>query len=268
MPFITLNRTMKPDLSSILAIKMLDDANFIRQCKDSLDSEGTLVIPDFFSPEAIHNVLQQSVRKEPEAYFANSTHNVYLTPVDVNLPSDHTYNRQVISSKALIADDQIPADSPLRIVYDSTEFRRFLSQVLGIEQIYPYADEVSSINVHFAPEGKELGWHFDNSSFAVTMLLQAPVAGGVFEYVPNARNADAGEMGFEKVAAVLDGNEPVQQLEFGPGDLVLFRGRDSMHRVTPTEGEITRMLVVFAYNNEPGIGLSESALQTFYGRTS
>ena len=34
------------------------------------------------------------------------------------------------------------------------------------------------------------------------------------------------------------------------------------------EGAVTRMLVVFAYNDQPGIGLSESALTTFYGRTA
>jgi len=46
----------------------------------------------------------------------------------------------------------------------------------------------------------------------------------------------------------------------------LFRGRNSMHRVTPVKGCRTRMLAVLAYNIEPGISLSESARLTFYGR--
>ena len=158
--------------------------------------------------------------------------------------------------------------SPLRAVYDSDHFRTFLCGVLGSERLYPYADELSSINVHFAAEGQELGWHFDNSSFAVTMLLQAPEEGGAFEYVRDVRRADLGEMGYERVASVLDGREPVERLDIAPGDLVLFRGRDALHRVTPTVGDTTRMLVVFAYNSEPGISLSESALETFYGRTA
>ena len=52
----------------------------------------------------------------------------------------------------------------------------------------------------------------------------------------------------------------------GAGDLMLFRGRDALHRVTPSQGEITRMLVVLAYNAEPNVSLSESARMTFYGR--
>jgi len=37
--------------------------------------------------------------------------------------------------------------------------------------------------------------------------------------------------------------------------------------VTTSVGDTTRMLVVFAFNDEPGVTLSESALETFYGRT-
>jgi len=107
----------------------------------------------------------------------------------------------------------------------------------------------------------------DNSSFAVTTLLQEPESGGVFEYVPDVRDSDDGDMAFDRVAAVLDNAENISQLNFDPGDLVLFRGRNALHRVTPTEGSVTRVLAVFAYNDEPDIGLSTSALETFYGRT-
>ncbi|WP_273270758.1 hypothetical protein, partial [Methylophaga sp.] len=110
------------------------------------------------------------------------------------------------SSKGLIADDQIPSDSALRDVYNDPSFRAFLCGVLGIDEIHPYADSLSSINVHFAAAGQELGWHFDNSSFAVTMLLQAPEGGGSFDYVPAVRDADAGDMAYQRVNAVLDGD--------------------------------------------------------------
>ncbi len=100
------------------------------------------------------------------------------------------------------------------------------------------------------------------------MLLQAPQAGGRFEYVPAVRDSAAGDLAFERVGRVLDGEEQPATLRFEPGDLVLFRGRDSLHRVTPTVGPTTRILVVFAYNDRPGVALSDSALQTFYGRTA
>ncbi len=246
----------------------LDDPGYRDRCRYELEAAGVLVLDGFFTSGAVAGVVAASADRESEAYYAASTHNVYLTPPDPGLPGSHPFNRQVASSKGLLADDQIPADSPLREVYGDGSFRSFLCSVLSTEAIHPYDDDLSSINLHFAADGQELGWHFDNSSFAVTMLLQAPVAGGHFEYVPAVRDVDVGDMGSDRVADVLDGTVEVERLAFSPGDLVVFRGRNALHRVTPTLGAATRMLVVFAFNDRPGIGLSDSALLTFYGRTA
>lgn len=244
----------------------IDDDTYIEWCRAELHAHGALVLDGFFTTESIERVVGEFADRESEAFYANSTHNVYLTPPDPQLPADHPFNRQVLSSKGLLADDQISPGSPLREVYNDTTFRAFLSRVVGVDQLHPYADALSSINVHFASDGRELGWHFDNSSFAVTMLLQAPEGGGVFEYVAAVRDSARGDLASERVGAVLDGDEPVQTLRFEPGGLVLFRGRDALHRVTPVEGSVTRMLVVFAFNDQPGVRLSDSALATFYGR--
>ncbi len=244
----------------------LDDATYAARCREALESDGALVLSRFFAPEAVAKVVEEFSSMEDEAFFAHSSHNVYLTDSNPTLPADHPFNLQVASSKGLLADDQIPADSPLREVYGDPSFQTFLCRVLDIPQLYPYADPLSSINVHFAPEGRELGWHFDNSSFAVTLLLRAPEGGGRFEYVPAVRDAARGDQAFERVGAILRGREEVKTLDFEPGDLVLFRGRDALHRVTPTEGPVSRMLVVFAYNDAPGVRLSDTAMETFFGR--
>ena len=247
----------------------LGDPTYRASQRTTLDVDGALVLRGLVPSAVVEVIVSEMAGREDEAFYAGSTHNVYLTDPDPALPADHPFNRQVRSTKGLLADDQIPADSPLRSIYADALLRSFLCSVLGIDEIHPYADTLSSINVHFAPTGRELGWHFDNSSFAVTMLLRAPEGGGVFEYVPGARDAAAGEQGFDIVDAVLDGegDADIARLAFGPGDLVLFRGRDALHRVTPTEGPVTRLLVVFAFNDEPGVRLSESALATFYGRS-
>jgi hypothetical protein len=245
----------------------LDDQAYADECRRRLDESGALVLKGFFTAEAVELIVAESADHKGEAFYAASTHNVYLTESDPSLDVTHAYNRQIVSSKGLIADDQVPATSVLRELYESETFRRFLCGVLGIDAIYPYADRLSSINVHFAADGMELGWHFDNSSFAVTMLLRAPAGGGEFQHVPAVRNVEVGDQAFERVDEVLDGRVQPDTLQFEPGDLVLFRGRNALHRVTPTEGPITRMLAVFAFNDQPGVKLSDSALATFYGRT-
>ena len=51
--------------------------------------------------------------------------------------------------------------------------------------------------------GDELGWHFDNADFVVTLMLQAPHSGGGFEFAPMLRSAD--DRNDEGVRALLAG---------------------------------------------------------------
>ncbi len=241
-------------------------SEFTVQCKETLDKTGALTLTEFLLPETINAIQIDGKNNQHLAYYTQSAHNVYLSPPDQNFPAEHPRNREVISSKGCITTDQVPADSILNTLYHSTEFREFLCEVLGIASLHEYADPLSSINLHYASEGQELGWHFDNSSFAITLLVQAPQRGGEFEYVKDLRDADSGDMNYDKVATVLDGKTAPQTLSLTAGTLSLFRGRNSMHRVTPVQGSTTRMLVVLAYNTEPGVSLSESARMTFYGR--
>ncbi|KQN47311.1 arpA protein [Serratia sp. Leaf50] len=249
-----------------LAANPILDANFLSQCKRTLDEKGALVLHHFLSPSALTAIKLEGDENRHLAYYTSSNHNVYLQKPDVELPPTHPRNRQIVSSKGCITDEEIPQNSALRALYDSADFQAFLCTVLGEKQLYPYADKLSSINLHYASEGQELGWHFDNSSFAITLLIQKPQAGGVFEYVENLRDADAGDMNYAGVEKLLNKETEPKKLGIEAGDLVLFRGRNAIHRVTPTEGDTTRMLVVLAYNSQPDISLSETARMTFYGR--
>ncbi len=244
----------------------LHEKLFRQDCKKILDTEGVLVLKNFLFDSMVADICREGVQQKHLAYYTERQHNIYLAPPDDSFSETHPRNRLIHSSKGCITSDQIPKNSALVELYNSPEFKNFLCAVLNEKELHEYADPLSSINLHYASEGQELGWHFDNSSFAITLLLQKPEAGGEFQFVKDVRNADAGNMNYSNAEKVLDGETAVTSLAMNPGDLVLFRGRNSMHRVTPTIGETTRMLVVLAYNSEPGIALSESARMTFYGR--
>lgn len=244
----------------------ITDPEFQKSCKEILDENGALNLEGFLRPGAIEQIRREGIENQHLAYYVKNDHNVYLTDDDPDFPAYHPRNRPISSSKGCIQDDQIPESSPLHTLYDAEVFRNFLSTVLGEDGLYDYADSLSSINLHYAAEGQELGWHFDNSSFATTLLIQKPEAGGTFEYVENVRDADSGEMNFDAVSDILDGNTTVKTFDVPEGTLALFRGRNALHRVTPTKGGRTRMLVVLAYNSKPGIAISPKASMTFFGR--
>jgi len=78
-------------------------------------------------------------------------------------------------------------------------------------------------------------------------MIQRPERGGAFEYVKDVRNADNGEMNYEPTVQVLNGETPSKTLAIDAGALVLFRGRNSMHRVTPVLGRS------YAYPGSAGV---------------
>ena len=244
----------------------LDSIDFANQCRQKLSEEGVLLIPQFLQSEALKQTIKEAEAQTHLAYFTKKTHNVYLSEPNASLPETHVFNRQVKSSKGCITTDQIQKESGLHIIYNNFIFKKFIAHVVRENAIYPYADTLTGINIHYASEGEELGWHFDNSSFAITLLLQAPKEGGLFQYVKDLRNSNSEDMNFNGVETVLNDEVPVKTLDIEEGTLVLFRGLNSLHRVTPTIGNRTRILVVLAYNNKPGVSLSETARMTFFGR--
>ena len=259
---------MDEELGRVICLEQypLDDDQFRAACRASLENDGLLVLPGFLTAEALDSIRAEGNETQHLAYYCAQEHNVYLTPPVPEFAADHPRNREVTSSKGCITDDQVAPDSKLRVLYNAPSFREFLSAVLDEAALYEYTDSLSSINLHYAAEGQELGWHFDNSSFAITLLIQKPEQGGEFEFIRAIRDSARGEMNFEKVADVLDDDCTPETLSMEAGTLALFRGRDAIHRVAPVQGDTTRMLVVLAYNAAPGVALSESARMTFFGR--
>jgi len=178
---------MRADISKWVNLKScpLNSIDFADKCRQKLSDTGVLLLPQFLLPEALNQTIKEAQARAHLAYFTKNTHNVYLSEPDTSLPETHVFNRQVKSSKGCITTDQIQSESGLHVIYNNSIFKKFIAHVVQENVIYPYADPLSGINIHYASEGEELGWHFDNSSFAITLLLQAPKEGGVFQYVGN-----------------------------------------------------------------------------------
>ncbi len=255
-------------LASIIDLQKhpIDENHYREKCKTKLDKSGVLVLDNFLFESSVKSILAEAKAQENLAYYCVNEHNVYLDPFDKELSKSHPRNKTVSSSKGCITDDQVPEKSSLRALYNSPTFKDFLCIVLGETVLYKYDDNLSSINIHYAKEGQELGWHFDNSSFAITLLIQKPEAGGQFEYIRQFRNSDNNDNNYDGVLDLLNGSCNPEKLLMENGTLVLFRGKDAIHRVTPTIGNRTRILSVLAYNSKPDVSLSESARMTFFGK--
>ena len=243
-----------------------DCGRLIAAAQSSLAVSGAFVLEGFMLPSAVAAILDQADSMAKNAFVSHQPHNVYLVPSDPAYPAEHARNRLVRSEKSVLADDELPRDSALRRVYGAECFQAFLCQALGVEGLYPFEDPLAAINVSFYGDGQELGWHFDNSPFAVTLLLRHAPTGGAFEYAPNIRRDT--QDGYAAVSRILDGDHGgVHELKQGRGALVLFKGARSLHRVTPCGGGIARAIAILSYAPEPGRSLKEHTRLLFYGRT-
>ena len=256
---------MNPENIINLEQHPIQESDYSKSCKDQLDSTGALVMEDFLNSDTVEFLQNEAREVRPLAYFCHQNHNAYLLDPDPDFPAEHIRNLEQVSDKGCITHDQVPENSLLRTLYEWPDFRNFLKQVLG-EPVFPYADTLSSININYYEQGQQLGWHFDNASFAVTLMLQSPGQGGEFEYREMVRNCEKDDLAFADTEAVIKGKLQPKTLVIGDGSLVLFRGRNSLHRVAPVVSEHARILVTLNFNTEPGIMLSELARMAFFGR--
>jgi len=238
----------------------------LQTVKRDLAASGASVLDGFMRPASVAQTLAEVDPLASGAFVCRQPHNVFLVPDDLAHDPDHPRNRQVRSEKAILADDEIPASSPLRDIYDSADFRAFLRAALGVDALFPFADSLGSVNVNFYGQGQELGWHFDNSVFTVTLMLRQAERGGLFEFAPDIRQE--GAAGFDPVRKILDGdNAAVRELKQDAGALVLFKGSRSLHRVTPAFGARPRTIAILSYAPVPDYSLKEHTRRIFYGRT-
>jgi len=99
----------------------------------------------------------------------------------------------------------------------------------------------------------------------VTLAIQNGEEGGLFKYAPNLRTAT--DENYAGVAAVLDGRlDRVRSLRLEPGDLQIFRGRHSLHRVSPVRGRRPRYVGIFSFAEEPGMVARPERCRQLYGR--
>ncbi len=238
----------------------------VERARSALHAVGACDLPGFLRPEATTAAVESALSLHDAAYRTDQTHDIEFSGLaPESLATDDPRRVRIRSAKEGTAFDGIPADSPVRVLYESDELVRFVGAALEIEPLFRSDDPLGALNYMYYLPGDELGWHFDNADFVVTLMLQAPEAGGVFEFAPMLRSPE--HRNDEGVRALLAGtSDRVRTMSGAPGTLALFRGHWSPHRVTPVEGHQMRMNAVLSYARTPGQRLKEETYRLFYGR--
>ena len=244
-----------------------DRRRAIEECRRALADDGCAVLNGFISPYGLERLLTEVEERKPLTYFSKSKKtNVYFSSDDPSLPPDHPRRIFLERTNGFVTSDHFDDNTAARRLYYWPSLTRFVADCLGKETLYIYDDPVSNMIVNVGKPGTCFNWHFDTNEFTITMLLRPAASGGHFEYIPNLRSAE--DENYEAVSRILEGNDTqTVRLDLNPGDLQLFLGRFSLHRVTENTGNTDRLLLIMSFAEKPGMIGSQHRIQELYGVT-
>jgi hypothetical protein len=209
----------------------------IAEARAAIDSVGGAVLKGFVRTERIPDLVAECDRTAPFGHRNFNRTNPYFTQDRPELPALHPLRRFYDRSNAFVPADHFGADSLLRALYEWPAFAPFIQQALGEPRFHRYADPLADVIVNLAEEGGGFPWHFDTNNYTVTLAIQ------------------------------LDGDPSlIHTLRLEPGDLQIFKGRYSLHRVTPLAGPRLRYVAIFSFAEEPGMVGSPERTRQLYGR--
>ncbi|MYF08887.1 MAG: 2OG-Fe(II) oxygenase [Rhodospirillaceae bacterium] len=233
-------------------------------CRARLRRNGLVNLPEFVRRDALHGAVDTLISLlDRDAYVHAREHNIYFRDRIEGLPDTHPALTRFRTSNRKLCADQMAGTSMIRL-YEWPLLARFLAAVMDLPRLWTMDDPLARVNVMSYGDGEALSWHFDRSEFTITLLLQAPEAGGAFEYARDLRSDD--DPNYDGVARLLEGRGPKAVMALEPGTLNIFRGRNTAHRVTAVRGPVPRMIAVFSYYARPGVTFTSEERRGFYGR--
>lgn len=238
---------------------------FIQGARESIEVNGVAFFPDFITNQALQDCITECNQQSQNLYQIDDLHNIYYMGLDKSYDDAHIRNRQVRTRVAIITNDRLSPQRSLKQIYHSVLLKPLIEQVLQKKELYRSSDPLACCSVNVLKNGWSDEWHFDETEFSTTLMLQRPEKGGKFE-VASAFKLSDDDYAFDKVEAAVDKGEGVNQFNATPGTLAIFNGHRCLHRVTQVEGSKDRYVAVLTFSTKKKFVNSPDVQQFFFGR--
>lgn len=237
----------------------------LARCRADLATEGLFNLDGLVRPHVIARCAAEAQPQlNTESYHHKRHHNVYFRREVEGLAPDHPALQLVESDNHTLCADQV-AGTIVDRIYRWQPLARFLAATMELPQLHLMEDPLASVNVISYRAGEALNWHFDRSHFTTSLLMQSPEVGGEFQYARDLRSDS--NPNYDGVARVLRGDSSdIRTLPVTPGTLNVFKGKNTLHRVSPPSGNRDRIIAIFSYYDRPGVVFSSEERLGFYGR--
>jgi len=235
--------------------------------QEQLLQNGVTTLPGLVTKEALDETVKEVEGKADTSFTMKTDHNIYLKESDKSLDTNHIRNKRLDTKVAALACDELSEQGPLKVIFRSESFLKFVQQILNLPSLHRNVDPVGAVFVNIYNDKFSHNWHFDESHWSTTILLQEAEKGGDFQYTKAFRNEDDETLTYDIAEKVISGDEEhVNTLEFKPGTLNIFQGRRSLHSVTTCHGPVSRLLGVLHFSQKEGVRNSPGVQELFWGK--
>lgn len=234
---------------------------------EQLADAGCATLPGFLRGEALGRLASELRSLADHVPILDHAASVYArTDLERQLPADDPRRVRLTWHAGHVTRDMLPPFSVAQRLYVSPQFKAFVAAAVGKRRVFEYADPLAGLVATILPPGGRYPWHYDTNEYVVTIMVNRPQSGGRFEYHRDLRRP--GEENLDGLGAILAGRPatPPRVVDPAPGDLQLFLGRYSLHRVTEVGGPSARHVLVLSYAGQPGVIGPVDRTRSVYGR--
>jgi len=190
---------------------------------EALSNNGLVNLSPFISTSLLEKLRTEVVA----AFDAHRQRRDFVSATDVT--GGGTARNMFTVNKRNI---DVHSGGKLAAFYSSEVFLNFLGQAAR-DKIFPIplVNEWYLIN-GLAKKGDTQGWHWDGFRYAIVFIAQAPKeAGGQLQLITHSGHLN-------KTVHEISSTHPISSSNYFPsGSLVLMNGKESLHRVSPLEGD-------------------------------
>jgi hypothetical protein len=242
-------------------------ARLVERAHSELATDGCFLLDGFLRPAALSTARDELAAIAPKAEIRPWSSSVYArSDTEAALEADDPRRRLFDNLLGHVTRDQIAPDTVVARLYASPLFKSFIADCVGATRLFEYADPLAGLIATIVPPGGSKAWHYDTNEYVVTIMTQQSQSGGDFVYHPGLRRP--GDENINGLRNALDGVITPTVKTLRPGDMQLFLGRYSLHRVTEVNGNVERHVAVLSYADRPGVIGPVARTRAVYGRVT
>lgn len=222
----------------------------------SLSKRSYCVVYNAISDDGMRKLHTEVADLEQTATRTDAFHNMYTSNTENISAGKHATNMIHRVALSVVAADAIPQESLISRLYRSDEMLALVQAMTRTQNLFRFSDPQSSINVTYMRSGDVVGWHFDYCDYVMALVLKAPRHGGHFQIAPASKWT--GNPNYDDTAKIIENpNAWAPRVAYNEASLVLFAGRNSLHRITSIGPGSERVVVLFAYDRQPDTETAE-----------